>query len=236
MPPEKKIKTGPAAKFGPRAQKTRARIMVSMLRLLADKEYIFITTSELAKHAKVNEGLIYHYFKNKDDVFWSVLEEYMVEYIKFVELHTCGVEGALNKIRKFVWANVYFLTRDHPGGKILLLEVRINPNYYKTPAFALTVRNRAILLEIINQGLAAGEIAPYVHPHALASTIIGALEHAVLPTLTHKRVRDLEIITDAICTIIFKGIGIKDDLIIRLWEKMDTIEQSIQRLEGGSYG
>jgi AcrR family transcriptional regulator len=218
------------AMLGPRAQKTRSRIMTTLREMLTEKEYIAITTAELAKRAKVNEGLIYHYFKSKDDVFWSVLEDYMNEYIKFVELHTQGVTGTFSKIQKFIWANIYMLSREHPGGKILILEVRSNPNYYNTPAFALTVRSREILLEIIKQGIAAGEISERIHPYALASTIIGAFEHAVMPILTHKKDRKLEKITDEICKIVFDGICKKDDITINLVKKIDSIEKAVKKL------
>ena len=184
MPANQNSKKSRGASIGPRAQKTRARILASMKQLLTEKGYIAITTAELAKHAQVNEGLIYHYFKNKDDVYWSVLEDYMAEYISFVDRHIRGVRGALNKIRKYVWANIHVLTREHPGGKILILEVRSNPNYYHTTAFDLTVQIRSKLLAIIRDGIADGEISPKIHPQGLAGTLIGALEHAVMPTLS----------------------------------------------------
>jgi hypothetical protein len=122
------------------------------------------------------------------------------------------------------------LSREHPGGKILILEVRSNPNYYNTPAFNLTVRSRALLLEIIKKGIASGEISDSIHPHALASTIIGALEHAVMPMLTHKKDRDLERLTDEICKIIFQGIGKKDDITTNLVKKIDRIEKTVKKL------
>lgn len=225
------------SRLGPRAQKTRSRILATMQDLLAEKEYMAITTAELAKQAEVNEGLIYHYFKSKDDVFWSVLEEYMIDYIKFIKLNLQGIKGTLNKLRKFIWANIYILSREHhPGGKILLLEVRNNPNYYKTPAFELTVRSREIGLEIIQEGIACGDISELVNPHALTSTIIGALEHAVMPIITHKKTRDPEQLTDQICTIIFQSITKKDELETNLIKKMDKIEKEIKKLKGGTHG
>lgn len=236
MPDKHDSRKDRISRLGPRARKTKSRILAAMRDLLTDKEYRAITTAELAKQAKVNEGLIYHYFKSKDDVFWSVLEEYMIDYIKFIGLNIQGVKGTFNKIRKFIWSNIYILSREHPGGKILLLEVRSNPNYYKTPAFALTVRSRAIGLEIIQEGIASGEISESVNPHALASTIVGALEHAVLPIITHKKARDPEQLTDQICTIIFEGIAKKDDLTANLFKKMDKMEKAVKKLKGGTHG
>lgn len=216
--------------IGPRARKTRSRILASMRKLLDEKEYIAITTAELAQRAEVNEGLIYHYFKSKDDVFWSVLEEYMHDYLRFVTLHTQGIKGTLNMIRKFIWANIYFLIKEHPGGKILLLEVRSNPKYYDTTAFALTARNREIVLEIIQKGISSGEISKSINPYGLASIIIGSLEHAVLPIISHKKKRDLEELTEAICNIIFGGICEKDDAMTRLIKKVDALEKAVKGL------
>ena len=223
-------RTDRVSMIGPRARKTRSRILASMRKLLDEKEYIAITTAELAQRAEVNEGLIYHYFKSKDDVFWSVLEEYMHDYLRFVTLHTQGIKGTLNKIRKFIWANIYFLIREHPGGKILLLEVRSNPKYYDTTAFALTAHNRQIVLEIIQKGISTGEISKDINPYALASTIIGYLEHAVLPIITHKKNRDLEKLTDDICNIIFVGICKKDDAVAQLIKKVDALEKAVKVL------
>ena len=215
---------------GERGLKTRSHIIETMKKLLIEKEYISITTSEVAKRAGVNEGLIYHYFESKDDLFWSVVEEYMFKYVKFVEIHIQGAKGALNKIRNFIWANIYMLSKGRVRGKLLLLEVRNNPQYYKTKAYALSVTNSSILLNLINEGIASGEISETINPYSLRNTIIGALEHAVLPIIIHEKNRDVDVLTDQICEIIFSGITRKDDMMTSLIKKVDSIEKEIKKL------
>lgn len=220
--------------FSSRGMVTRTKILTAMQELLAEREYITITTADVANRAGVNEALIYHYFKNKDDLLWSVLEEYMQEYVDFVKRSVEGAKDYSDKLRKVIWANIFQLLRDHPGGKIMLLESRNNKHYFATEAYNLSLINVQIILDIVKKGIAAGEFSEKINPHALRNLISGAIEHAVMPVMLFMKSRNTNELSEQICEIIFKSIRKKENITAeRLVERLDSIEEEIRNLKHG---
>ncbi len=58
----------------------RIKIADALRFLLEDKDFGDITTAEIAKTAGVTEALIYKYFKDKRDLLYQVLAEYLEQY------------------------------------------------------------------------------------------------------------------------------------------------------------
>ena len=48
--------------------------------------------SEIAQKANVADGTIYQYFKNKEDLFFSIAEERTKEFCKQLDLHLQGIK------------------------------------------------------------------------------------------------------------------------------------------------
>ena len=55
----------------------KTKIMAALRSLLEDKEFVSITTAEIARNAGVTEALIYKYFHDKRDLLHQVLAEYL---------------------------------------------------------------------------------------------------------------------------------------------------------------
>ena len=65
--------------------------------------------SEIAQNTNVAEGTIHQFFKNKEDLFFSILVEKTKEFREELNLHLEGISEAFNKIRKFIRYHPYFL-------------------------------------------------------------------------------------------------------------------------------
>src|SRR4030043_1683384 len=91
--------------------------------------------SEIAQKANVAEGTIYQYFKNKEDLFFSIPIEKTKDFCRELDLHLQGITGAFNKIRKFIWYYLYFFKTNPEYARTLMLEMRISKNFVKTKAY-----------------------------------------------------------------------------------------------------
>lgn len=65
-------------------------ILKAAIELFAERGFKGTSTSELAKRADVAEGLIFHYFKNKENIFVHILDEMTNAYIE-------GLEGIIEQ-------------------------------------------------------------------------------------------------------------------------------------------
>ena len=58
------------------AEETKSRLIDSALKIFSNKGYKASTTKDIAKEAGVTDGLIYHYFKSKEELIWAILERH----------------------------------------------------------------------------------------------------------------------------------------------------------------
>lgn len=53
---------------------TRNKIVETFYKLVAEKGYAGATMNEVVKRAGISKGAIYHHFKNKEEIFYAVLQ------------------------------------------------------------------------------------------------------------------------------------------------------------------
>ncbi len=58
-------------------EEKRELIMNTALRLFSSKGYVATSINEIAKESRISKGLMYNYFKSKEDLLMSLIGEYM---------------------------------------------------------------------------------------------------------------------------------------------------------------
>ena len=184
----------------------RIRIGESLRLLLEKRDFGSITTAEIAKTAGVTEALIYKYFKDKRDLLYQVLREYLEHYDARFELDVRGIKGALNKLRKVIWSHINVYATDRVFAKILLVEVRSFPDYYTSEPYMLVKKYSNILKSIIEEGIANGEIRDDISPSIMMQVILGALENICLSAVVFDREIYPDELSEYLCELLFSGI------------------------------
>ena len=184
----------------------RTRIMEALKSLLAETEFSAITTAEIARRAEVTEPLIYKYFRDKRDLLHHILAEYLRYYIERMQYDLKGIKGALNKLRKLIWTHVHMYATDRVFARILIVEVRNHKDYFNSDAYAMVTEYTGVLLDIIEEGRAHGEIRSDVPAKVIRQFVLGAIEHACLPGVIFNRELLPDQITEYLCEMIFDGI------------------------------
>ncbi|HDZ91563.1 MAG: TetR/AcrR family transcriptional regulator [Deltaproteobacteria bacterium] len=184
----------------------RTKITGALRALLETKDFGAITTAEIARTAGVTEALIYKYFKDKRDLLYQVLSEYLEHYHSRAETDIKGIKGASNKIRKIIWSHINVYATDRVFAKILLLDVRSFSDYYTSETYKLVRKYTGILLEIIKEGVAEGELRDDIPPVFLRQVILGAIEYVCIRSVILGRSLSPDDLTENLCECIFKGI------------------------------
>jgi TetR/AcrR family fatty acid metabolism transcriptional regulator len=184
----------------------RIKIAQALKALLEKKEFGAITTAEIAKHAGVTEALIYKYFKDKRDLLHQVLSEYLEQYRTQVTLDLKGIKGTLNKLRKLIWSHINVYATNRVFARILLIEVRNYPDYYKSETYELVKEYSDVVLKIIEEGILNRTIRKDLPAKLIRHSILGSIEQVCLTGITFGKDIDSDELTDQICEIIFKGI------------------------------
>ncbi len=154
----------------------RIKITRALQSLLEQKEFSAITTAEIAKKAGVTDALIYKYFKDKRDLLHQVLSEYLEQYRTQMGQDLKGIKGTLNKLRKLIWSHINVYATNRVFAKVLLIEVRNYPDYYKSETYSRVKEYSNIVLQIIEEGVADGEIRKDVPARLIRHSILGSIE------------------------------------------------------------
>ncbi len=196
----------PYKKKDPISPPGKAKIVNTMRKLLEERNFSSITISEIARDAGVTDGLIYKYFNNKRDILHHVLQEHYELFLELIERDLKGITGALNKLRKIIWASIDRYANHRVFARIILLEVRNSDAYFKSDAYLLVRRFSRMVLGIIKEGVAAGEITDNVPPPYIRFIIFGSIEHACLNRVIFNDKISTDETAEKITRLIFDGI------------------------------
>ena len=186
----------------------RIRLAQSLVALLEQKEFSAISAAEIAKHAGVTDALIYKYYKDKRGLLHHVLSEYLLQFHQQLRMALKGIKGSLNQLRKLIWTHINVYANNRVFAKILLLEVRNYPDYYKSETYELVRIYSDVVLEILEEGISEGEIRGDIPPKFLRQCILGSIEHVCLTGIVFNREISPDLLTEDLCEIIFNGIDV----------------------------
>jgi AcrR family transcriptional regulator len=187
----------------------RTKIVNALRLLLREKDFGAVTTAEIAKTAGVTEALIYKYFKDKRDLLYQVLREYLEHYDEQARMDLKGIKGTLNKLRKLIWTHINVYATDRVFAKMLLLEVRSFSDYYRSEPYDVVKSYGDILLEILEEGVGEGAIRKDISPSFMRQVIFGAIENVCLTKVVFNREIAPDDLTETLCEYIFNGIIIR---------------------------
>jgi TetR/AcrR family fatty acid metabolism transcriptional regulator len=199
----------------PKKKVKRQMIIHAAIEVFSRNGFQDATISEIAQKANVAEGTIYQYFKNKEDLFFSIPIDKTKEFYSELELHLQGIHGAENKIRKFVWYYLYHLQENPEYARALMLEMRVNRNFANAKAFEAYRPLTHKILEIIKEGQEEGFVRKDVSKYMVRHLILGLLEHIITRWLLK---------------------GEKGDMLDQYDEALELLIQGIRQPEEGKQG
>jgi len=188
----------------------RESIVQAAIEVFSNKDFKTTSISEIAQKAGVANGTIYQYFKNKEDLFFTIAIEKTNEFQNQLELHIEGISGAFNKIRKFVWYFLYFFKTNSDYGRLLMLEMRVSKSFVRTEAYEFLKQSVSQIMNILADGQEEGVIRKDTNIYIQRHLILGILEHIVSRWLLKEEKYDLLEYHREVSQILIDGLKIPD--------------------------
>lgn len=201
--PKQKRTAHPSSQSSPPG---KIKLAEALKTLLETKDFSSITTSEIAKVAGVNEALIYRYFKDKRGLLHDVLAHAVQDFMSQIEGELRRIKGASGKLRRLLRRSIDFYVGHRVSAKILLLEVRNFPGYFESRTYSLAKNYAHLVLDILREGVAAGEFRDDVSPVRMMQIVLGGMEHLILPAIVFDRRIEANSCADALCDVVLNGI------------------------------
>ena len=163
---------------GSRESERRRTILRAAIDVFARKGYHGCRIADVAREAGVAYGLVYHYFKNKDELLETVVETGWSGFVARMR-SVAEDEGATLEQKVRGVADVAFEAYrvDPRAVKVLILEVARSPAgthvVSRQQAFLDTIRMAA---NMFSRAQATGELRADMDPMLCASLLFGAIE------------------------------------------------------------
>jgi TetR/AcrR family transcriptional regulator, fatty acid metabolism regulator protein len=174
--PRRRAPARPPSDPGAEPEKRRA-ILHAAVRVFADKGYHGCRIADVARQAGVAYGLVYHYFRDKDELLESVFAEQWTIFIQAIQAIRAGPGTAAEHLAAVCrFALDVFRTAPH-AVRVLLLEVARTPNALRAGSTRQTFEAAVgLLADTIRLGQEAGELRRDLDPVIGAASVLGALE------------------------------------------------------------
>jgi len=157
----------------------KSAILESAIQVFSEKSFTEATISEIADGAGMVPSGIYTYFKNKEGIFFAIIENFLNENCSRLTKHLEGIQGAENKLRKAVW----YHCSEYAGNKQtikIILEARSYPRFYTSSAYAPLKVYAGIINRIIKEGMEQGVFCGISSPAILRDMILGTVDHIAI--------------------------------------------------------
>lgn len=184
----------------------RIKISEALKELLGHKDFQAIKIAEIAETAGVNEALIYKYFKNKRDLLYQMVGEYLekcrIEMINGI----AGLDCAIEKLERFVSILFDIYNRDRIYAKMILFEFRNSSDFYTSKPFDILQETYDLCLDIIKEGIADCTFRKDINPCFMRHHIIGSVEQVCMNAIITSRPIHSKKMTAYIIDLLVNGI------------------------------
>ena len=180
------------------------------MEVFADEFYHEATIAAIAEKAGVAEATIYEYFRNKEDLLFSIPNEKMKEVISLAHLHLQGIKGALNKIRKFVWLYLWVYENNPKWASVVMLNLKTNKRFINTPGYQLFKDLIKIVSDTVEEGKLEGSIRKEINGYAFRSMLLGTIEHITMRWLILHKPEKLTSAYEEIADLLIEAVKVRD--------------------------
>jgi len=145
--------------------------------------------SEIAKEARVADGTIYLYFKNKEDILISLFEKELTRIIKLVKEELEKVSDPRDKLQKFCDIHLSMAEEDRTLAEVIQVELRQSNKFmreYKNKYFLAYLK---IIADIIDEGKTSGIFKKDIKSDVVARMVFGSLDEISTYWVTTRRKR-----------------------------------------------
>ncbi len=184
-------------------------ILKAAQEIFSEKGLRDATITEIAKKAGVVDSIIYHYFKNKEDLLYWALSGQIEIALAELTFHFEGIMGPVSKLGKMIWFHLYMNDFNKGNARIrknLLFECRSNKDFYTHECRKTLQKYTRVLVDILRLGIDQNYFRHDINVFLVRDIIFGFLDEESLACLSAGEISetlpDFEAIMDLILNMI----------------------------------
>ena len=188
----------------------RRKILEATKELIIERGFKDISVRNIKEKAEISQGTIYVYFKNKEEIFVSLVDDFFSEAEKLIRQATEAEGDSINKLKTFVKADLKFYEKNLKLFKMLGKEMESIRNMcdieYHQEIYKKYIQLVDSIAGIIKQGIKEKRIIN-VTPRE-GSLVLVSIIHAYAGQKAHGfSGKLLTEQTEKVLNIFLKGVG-----------------------------
>lgn len=154
----------------------RKRILGAAVRTFGRRGFHEARIAEIAAAAKVAEGTVYLYFKNKEDLLGVVFDETMDDVLGVGREIARGEGSACERLVKLVDLHMSFLGSDRELASVFQIELRRSARLVERFSRSKLVEYFRMLESLLREGVEKGDFRKDLNPRLAVRIIFGAAD------------------------------------------------------------
>jgi AcrR family transcriptional regulator len=187
----------------------REEILSAAEKVFAAKGFFPTTMSDIARKAEFGTGTLYKYFRSKEELYFTLIDEKVEEVNRLVKAELSKKTSAIERIKKVLELQFEFIERNRDFFRIYIsernrFEWTVKDDLGKG-LHAKMVTYIHILAEVMGQGIEEGEFRS-INPIDLAHALVGMVNSFVFEWLISREDYPLISKLDTVLEIFLDGV------------------------------
>ncbi len=182
-----------------------SHILHAAREMFREKGYRDTAVADIAARTGVVEANVYKYFGAKRELLLKVLDAWYEEMFGEYAAALASVRGTRARVRLLVARHLKSIKQDPALCRLMFREVRSEEDYPGSGLHAQNRRYTQLLVDVLKQGVDAGELRSELPLPLLRDMIYGGIEHHAWNYLCGRGGLDADRIADQIVAVVFEG-------------------------------
>jgi AcrR family transcriptional regulator len=183
----------------------KAQILDAAYQVFSQKGFHLTTVADVAAKAEVSYGIVYHYYQNKEELFWVVFENWASEYVSSQTAleEFLSTATAADQLKTFASASIQLMTKstEFLPAQMEFWSLMVRHDQVREHFQQLFNTLRAPLVAIIQKGIDDGEFRE-ADPEILASLALAAYDGLVLQWIADPQKIDWQVATGTLVDLL----------------------------------
>jgi AcrR family transcriptional regulator len=143
----------------------------------SEKGFEATSVADIARSARISDGLVYRYFRNKRELLYEVLRKFYERILLDLETQVFKHDAFSARLEALIRRHLEVFVSDTDLCRLFISEVRTGSDYEGSSIQELNRLYTSVLIRVVKDAVKTGEVRPDVNPKLLRDVIFGAIEH-----------------------------------------------------------
>jgi len=164
------------------------------------------TMRSIAEKAKVPTSSIYKYFRNKDDLYATLVSIIVDRTTTELNMHLTGLSGARTRLREMARFHLDYFQENENVAQLVCASTNMSYWYENEKVYQKVKESGSALARIIKDGQRKGEIREDVNLHVANHMYFGAMRAMVTSWLSRRHRYRLSAMSDDLADAVYGGL------------------------------